>query len=112
MICNFSKGCVGDNFVSQFYNEKLFIDAFVEKGEKYNIKEYDEIIFSFHGLPERHVDKVYEDSLCKDNKCEAGITELNQFCYKATCYETAKQIARRLKIKNSSPWSCPWYANS
>ena len=83
------------SFVSQFYNEKLFLDAFAEKGRKYKIEDYDEIIFSFHGLPERHVDKVYEDSMCKDNKCEAGITDLNQFCYKATCYETAYQIAKQ-----------------
>ena len=89
------------NFISQFYNEKLFLDAFAEQGKKYNLKNYDEIIFSFHGLPERHVDKVYENSLCKDNNCENGITELNKFCYKATCYETAKQIAKRLKIKKS-----------
>mgnify|MGYP001319487263 FL=1 len=89
------------NFISQFYNEKLFLDAFADKGRKYKIKDYDEIIFSFHGLPERHVDKVYENSLCEDNDCEKGITKLNYFCYKATCYETAKQIAKRLKIKKS-----------
>tara|TARA_B100000963_G_scaffold69795_1_gene58139 strand:- start:8291 stop:9304 length:1014 start_codon:yes stop_codon:yes gene_type:complete len=89
------------SFISQFYNEKLFLDAFAEKAKNYIIKDYDEIIFSFHGLPERHVDKVYENSLCRDNNCENGITELNKFCYKATCYETAKQIAKRLKIKKS-----------
>tara|TARA_B100000900_G_scaffold226957_1_gene192695 strand:- start:1419 stop:2432 length:1014 start_codon:yes stop_codon:yes gene_type:complete len=89
------------SFISQFYDEKLFLDAFAEKGKNYKLKDYDEIIFSFHGLPERHVDKVYENSLCKDNNCENGITESNKFCYKATCYETAKQIAKRLKIKNS-----------
>ena len=89
------------SFVSQFYNEKLFLDAFAENGKKYNLKDYDEIIFSFHGLPERHVDKVYEDSLCQENDCEKGITKKNQFCYKATCYETAKQIAKRLKIKEN-----------
>ncbi len=89
------------SFVSQFYNEKLFLDAFADKAKKYELKDYDEIIFSFHGLPERHVDKVYENSLCQDNNCEEGITDLNKFCYKATCYETAKQIAKRLKIKKS-----------
>jgi len=89
------------SFVSQFYKEKLFLDAFAENGKKYNLKDYDEIIFSFHGLPERHVDKVYEDSLCQENDCEKGITKKNQFCYKATCYETAKQIAKRLKIKEN-----------
>ena len=36
----------------------------------------------------------------RDNNCEKEITELNKF-YKATCYETAKQIAKRLKIKSS-----------
>tara|TARA_B100000927_G_scaffold244835_1_gene207296 strand:- start:1917 stop:2939 length:1023 start_codon:yes stop_codon:yes gene_type:complete len=86
------------SFVSQFYDEKLFLDAFAEKGSKYNLKEYDEILFSFHGLPERHVDKVYEDNLCMDKNCEKGITDLNKFCYKATCYETAKQIALRLNL--------------
>ena len=89
------------NFISQFYNEELFLDGFAEKGAQYNLKEYDKILFSFHGLPERHVDKVYNNSLCQDNDCEEGITELNQFCYKATCYETAKQIAKRLKINES-----------
>jgi len=89
------------SFVSQFYEEELFLDAFAEQGKKYNLNEYDEIIFTFHGLPERHVDKVYEDTLCRDNNCEKEITDLNKFCYKATCYETAKQIAKRLKIKSS-----------
>ena len=90
------------SFIPQFYNEKLFLDAFAEKGRKYKLKEYDEIIFSFHGLPERHVDKVYNNSLCKDNDCENGITKENKFCYKATCYETARQIAKRLNIKKSN----------
>ena len=89
------------SFISQFYNEKLFLDAFADKAKKYKLDDYDQIIFSFHGLPERHVDKVYENSLCQDNNCEKGITDLNKFCYKATCYETAKQIAKRLKIKKS-----------
>ena len=52
-------------------------------------------------MPERHVDKVYNEGLCQDNDCEQGVTEANQFCYKATCYETAIQLAKRFKLKKS-----------
>ena len=48
------------------------------------------------------VDKVYDESLCQDNDCESGVTEANQFCYKATCYETAIQLAKRFKLKKSN----------
>ena len=87
------------SFVSQFYNEEFYLNGFEEKGNAHNFKEYDHILFSFRGLPERHVDKVYKDGLCKDNDCEHGINDENVFCYKATCYETAIQLAKRFKLK-------------
>jgi len=87
------------SFVSQFYNEEFYLKGFEEKGNAHNFKEYDHILFSFHGLPERHVDKVYKDGLCKDKDCEHGINDENIFCYKATCYETAIQLAKRFKLK-------------
>ena len=57
------------------------------------------MLFSFHGLPERHVDKVYNDGLCKDNDCEHGVNNKNKFCYKATCYQTVFLIAKKLGLK-------------
>tara|TARA_Y100000590_G_scaffold263534_1_gene295707 strand:- start:125 stop:520 length:396 start_codon:yes stop_codon:yes gene_type:complete len=35
---------------------------------------------------------------CNDKDCEHKITPENQFCYKATVYETSKLIAKSLKI--------------
>ena len=90
------------SFVSQFYDHEFYLKGFEKQGNKHNFKEYDHILFSFHGLPERHVDKVYDKSLCQDNDCESGVTEANQFCYKATCYETAIQLAKRFKLKKSN----------
>jgi len=89
------------SFVSQFYNEEFYLKGFEEKGKVHDFKKYDHILFSFHGLPERHVNKVYKDGLCKDNNCEHGINDENVFCYKATCYETAIQLAKRLKLKEN-----------
>jgi ferrochelatase len=75
-------------FVSQYYAHPLFLEAIVERARKYKLDEYDHILFSYHGLPERQVDKVYDDGLCADHNCEQEITEENKFCYKATCYAT------------------------
>jgi protoporphyrin/coproporphyrin ferrochelatase len=85
-------------FVSQFYNHPLFIKGFVERGKQFNLSEYDHILFSYHGLPERHVDKVYEDRECKKHHCEDEINDTNILCYKATCYATTRMIAEGLGI--------------
>ncbi len=84
--------------VSQYFNFDSFIDAFVERGRKYDMDAYDHIIFSYHGLPERQLDKVYEDGLCADRDCHLELTEENKYCYKAACYATTRLIAERLNI--------------
>ena len=87
------------SIISQFWDHPGFIEAFVERAKQYKIEEYDHILFSYHGLPERHVDKVYEDgSPCKDHNCESEITEENKYCYKATCYATTRLLAEKLNI--------------
>ena len=85
-------------FINQFYDNDKFIDAWVEKAKKFDFNSYDKIIFSYHGIPNSHVDNVYENSVCNDHDCEKKITEDNKFCYKATTYETTKLIASRLNI--------------
>lgn len=85
--------------VSQFFDNEGYINAFVERGKQYNPEEYEHIIFSFHGLPVRQVDKVYEDrKLCSAHNCENEITDENYYCYKASSFATAKAIAERLNI--------------
>jgi ferrochelatase len=93
-------------FISQYYDHPLFIDAFVERGKKYNLNDYDHILFSYHGLPERHVDKVYNEGLCADHDCENEITEDNTYCYKATCYATTRFLVERLQIPNGKYTVC------
>ncbi len=86
-------------FVSQYYDEDGFINTIAEQAKKYNINEYDHVLFSYHGLPVRQVDKVYKDgSLCEEHNCETEINETNLYCYKATCYATTRLIAKKLNI--------------
>ncbi len=84
--------------VSQYYDEAGYLDAFAERGRAHINDNYEHILFSYHGLPERQVDKVYEKGPCSDHHCEDQLDEENAFCYKATCYETTRQITSRLNI--------------
>ena len=85
-------------FINQFYDNEKFIDAWIDKASKFDTESYDKVIFSYHGIPNSHVDNVYQDSACTDHNCETAITENNKFCYKATTYETTKILAERLNI--------------
>ncbi len=85
--------------ISQFWDHEGYINAFVERGKQHNIEDYDHVLFSYHGLPERHVNKVYDDGIpCADHDCETEITEENKFCYKATCFATTRLLAEKLNI--------------
>ena len=85
-------------FISQYYDHPTFIDAVVERGKRFNLNDYDHVLFSYHGLPERQVEKVHGNGVCADYNCENEVTHKNQYCYKATCYATTRLIARQLGI--------------
>jgi ferrochelatase len=85
-------------FISQYFDHPRYIQAFAERGRKYDFNAYDHILFSYHGLPERQLDKVYDDGLCNGHDCEHELTDENKYCYKATCYATTRLIATQLGI--------------
>lgn len=86
-------------FVNQFYDLPGYVDCFVERAREFDLDRFDHILFSYHGLPVRQVDKVYDDDLCADHNCQLGVDDSNKFCYKATCYETTRMIAEKLGLK-------------
>lgn len=93
--------------ISQFYDDEGYINSVVEQGKKHTINDYDHVLFSYHGLPVRQVDKVYEDCKpCDDHNCENEITEDNKYCYKAVCYATTRMIAERLYIPKEKYTVC------
>ena len=93
--------------ISQFYDDKGFINTIVEQAKKYNLNDYDHILFSYHGLPIRHVDKVYGDgTLCDEHNCECEITNKNKYCYKATCYATTRLLVEKMNIPKEKYTVC------
>ena len=93
-------------FVTQFYDHPKYIQAFVERGREFDHYKFDHVLFSFHGLPERQVDKVYDDRKCSNHSCEHEINDENKFCYKATCFATARAIAEGVGLKEENYTVC------
>ncbi|MBC8047604.1 MAG: ferrochelatase, partial [Fimbriimonadaceae bacterium] len=52
------------HFIGSFHNNGLFIKAFSQIGKKYHPENYDHILFSFHGLPERQIKKTVPQNNC------------------------------------------------
>ncbi|MBL4624798.1 MAG: ferrochelatase [Flavobacteriales bacterium] len=81
---------------------------------------HDHVIFSFHGLPERHLLKEHPSGDCDKHKCLTEINEGNKTCYRAHCYATVRAILKQVAIpKNgytiafqsrlgSDPWIQPF----
>lgn len=92
--------------ISQYFDNPGYIDTIIAQAAKYDLDEYDHILFSYHGLPVRQVDKVYEDRKCDNHDCEKEINEENRWCYKATSYATTRIIADRLGITEKDYTVC------
>ena len=93
--------------VSQFWHNEGYIDSVVERAKEFDWRAYDHVLFSYHGLPERQVDKVYEGTdLCGDQPCETEVNDKNKFCYKATSFATTRLIADKLGIPESNYTVC------
>ncbi|WP_375579464.1 ferrochelatase [Marivirga tractuosa] len=87
------------NFISTFVEEPGFYKTFARLGKKYLDKhEYDHVIFSFHGLPERQIKKGSVDNYCKLGNCCNVYHDKNRFCYRAQCFQTARLIANELNL--------------
>lgn len=84
--------------VKKLYDLPGFIDACVNVAKKYNLNDYDYFLFSYHGLPERQIYKGTEKGVCSLGSCCDVINSKNELCYRANCYETTRQLVKRLNI--------------
>jgi ferrochelatase len=93
-------------FTGQFYDRQEYINCFVQNARKFDLSSYDHFVFSYHGLPERQVDKVYETGLCTDRDCEHEVNQENKLCYKATCFDTTRRLMFELGLAEDRVTTC------
>lgn len=92
------------DFVNSFPDNELMIKTFAESGAKYmKDMDFDHIVFSYHGLPERQVLKSSADGYCRLNKkCCSSSHPKNQFCYRAQCFLTSRKLAEQLRLSEDN----------
>jgi protoporphyrin/coproporphyrin ferrochelatase len=87
--------------VPAFYNKESYIKALANSIKKHlDTFEYDHLLFSYHGIPKRHIRKTdITKSHCKiDRICCDTPSPAHEFCYSHQCYETTKQVVKLLGI--------------
>ncbi len=85
--------------ITSFYNHPKFIEAFVSQIKKHKPETYGHVIFSYHGLPNRQVEKLHPGITSDSCNCHTVFPAHGQHCYKAQCYETTRLLASSLKLK-------------
>jgi ferrochelatase len=103
-----------------YYADADYIGALVASTAEFLRKPYDHLLFSFHGVPERHLrksDPTCQHCLQSANCCE-GTSPATDTCYRAHCFRTAEAFVKKAGVTKYSvafqsrlgrdPWLRPY----
>ncbi len=89
------------SFIDQFYTHPSYLNAQAELLKQYDLRKYDHIVFSYHGLPIRHLNKSHPKENAITCNCHHAMPSHGTYCYQATCFETSRLLAKELNLKNT-----------
>jgi ferrochelatase len=79
-----------------YYDHPDFISALVASTTEFLKRDYDHLLFSYHGIPERHLHKSDPTGchcLKVDNCCEVA-SSAQATCYRAQCFATTRAFVK------------------
>jgi protoporphyrin/coproporphyrin ferrochelatase len=85
-----------------FYNKEDYIEVLANSIKaSLKDKDFEHLLFSYHGVPERHIRKRdITKSHCKiDGSCCKTPSKAHEFCYRHQCYEVTRLVANKLQLK-------------
>jgi protoporphyrin/coproporphyrin ferrochelatase len=95
-------------FISPFYKDPAYIHAMAENMRPWLRKDFDHLLFSFHGIPERHLvksDPTHTHCLQSVNCCSEN-SAAHLTCYRHQCLTTMALVAQELGLpKNKFSYS-------
>ncbi|MBS9766628.1 MAG: ferrochelatase [Flavobacteriaceae bacterium] len=88
-------------YLKPFYNDPEYIKVLANSIKKNLPKSFDKLLFSYHGVPVRHITK-------KDNKDTKRVkkilfkkeTSKEETCYQTHCYETTELVKKELGLED------------
>jgi len=111
---------------SSYYDHPDFISLWANKARLLNPEEYDMVMFTFHGVPWRHIRKSGCMNSCQGEPRKAvphecpDITDKNFMCYRAQCFASARAVIKNLGLPKektiisfqsrlgNDPWLTPY----
>ena len=87
-------------FIPPFYNERHYLDAFAAHIRPWLAQDYDHILFSYHGVPGRHIrksDPTGHHCLCSADCCQTP-SPAHATCYRHQAFITTRELAGRAGI--------------
>lgn len=112
------------SFINSYHDSEHFIQAFANKVRNdMDTFHPDHILFSYHGIPERHLTNIQKEqnNHCSWPECSCEMKPKNKpYCYRSACFQTSELIARKLQLPftrystsfqsrlGKSPWIQPY----
>lgn len=84
-----------------FYKNEDYIGVLADSiAEELKDFEYDHVLFSYHGIPERHIRKSDPTRFhCRiDDRCCKINSVAHHSCYRHQCYDTTDRVIKRLQL--------------
>lgn len=111
--------------VPEYFDNELYIASLANSIRPYLSHDYDKILFSYHGVPERHIFKghaAFNPELPANTIC-SGECSTTHKCYRAQVRKTTQLVTQKLGIPahkweqtfqsrlGRDPWLQPYTAN-
>lgn len=89
-----------------FYDQAEYLDALVASAKPYLEQDFDHLLLSYHGLPERHLHKLDPSGHCLKGAdcCRTASPAVLSTCYRAQCMRSAEAFAARMGLRPEQ-WS-------
>ncbi|MFI5155597.1 MAG: ferrochelatase [Chitinophagales bacterium] len=90
-------------FVRPFYNNEQYIHALSGRMKEFVRENYDHLLFSFHGIPERHLTKTDPTAghCLQSPDCCSTSSVAHERCYRHQCLKTMELVAAALDLPKS-----------
>lgn len=89
--------------IKPYYNNEDYVQALAQSIRPYLEQPYDKLLFSYHGVPERHIVKgdVTGAHCLKSPDCCQTPSPAHQYCYRHQCFRTTELVTATLLIPPS-----------
>ncbi|MEO6539016.1 MAG: ferrochelatase, partial [Ferruginibacter sp.] len=87
-------------FIPPYYNDENYINALAESMRTYLTEDYDHLLFSYHGVPGRHIRKsdITGSHCLATADCCSVASPAHAHCYRYQVFTTTRLVTQQLSI--------------